>query len=104
MYLTFTLIAEAELQLLRTWYADPELQRRLSYPTAEWFAYVNTPNNYAWLIYAGDLPVGSWQLADSRRLDGFVESDRSASCRCLFIGHRLEYRHPRLLVGDDVTG
>lgn len=71
MDLTFTLIAEPELQLLRAWYADPEVARRLSYPTPEWFAFVNTPNNYAWLIYDGDLPVGYIQF-------GLEGKDRAA--------------------------
>jgi RimJ/RimL family protein N-acetyltransferase len=36
----FRPLIASDLETLRSWFADAELSRRLSYPTVEWFSYV----------------------------------------------------------------
>jgi RimJ/RimL family protein N-acetyltransferase len=61
--LTFRTIDPTTLRELRTWFADPELEHRVSYPTDQWFAYVTeTPDVFAWMIFDGDMPVGMSQV------------------------------------------
>jgi RimJ/RimL family protein N-acetyltransferase len=70
MNLTFRIMGEQELAELRAWFNDPELNRRISYPTDEWFAYVtDTPNVFAWTVFDADTAVGMSQvdLADDSR-------------------------------------
>lgn len=70
MALTFHNFGEAELELLKTWFADslahrryPELARRISFPTTQWFDHVrNTLGVYAWMIFDGDTPIGHVQV------------------------------------------
>ncbi len=40
MQIIFRLISSNDLPVLRKWFEDAELSRRLSFPTDEWFAYV----------------------------------------------------------------
>ena len=61
--LLFKSLDEAGFSTLRSWFNDPELQRRFEYPTRIWFNYVcNEPKVYAWLIQEDTLPVGQLQL------------------------------------------
>lgn len=63
MTLTFHTLGEPKLEVLRTWFTDPELARRISFPTIRWFDYVRpTPMVYAWLIYDEDIPIGQVQV------------------------------------------
>ncbi|MFN8420338.1 MAG: GNAT family N-acetyltransferase [Anaerolineae bacterium] len=89
MDLTFTRIAESELQLLRAWHTDPELQRRISYPTAAWFAYVNTTGNFAWLIFANDIAVGYVQFGYEREASGSFAFAVNPSLRGQGYGKRI---------------
>ena len=46
--ITFRLFEAADLLEFRSWFADAELARRLSYPTDEWFDYVKGPAVRCW--------------------------------------------------------
>ena len=71
--LTFTLLDEAGLSTLRSWFSDPELKRRFEYPTHIWFDYVSdSPNVYAWMIQEDDLPVGQLQLDINTDQTGYI--------------------------------
>src|SRR5512143_3616055 len=61
--LTFSLLDETGFSTLRSWFSDPELQRRFEYPTCTWFDYVTGESNIrAWIIQEDNLPVGHLQL------------------------------------------
>ena len=61
--LEFIPLDEDGFSVLRSWFSDQELQKRLEYPTPLWFDYVcNEANVYAWLINEGDFPVGHLQV------------------------------------------
>ncbi len=63
MRLTFRLMGEPELRELRLWFADAELESRISYPTDEWYAYVTqTPGVFGWMVFDGSTPVGMTQV------------------------------------------
>ena len=71
--LTFALLDETGLSILRSWYSDPELQRRLEYPTQTWFDYVSgEPNVHAWMIQEDDLSVGHLQLDVGADQTGYI--------------------------------
>jgi RimJ/RimL family protein N-acetyltransferase len=44
MQFLFRQFEKADLPVLRSWFADSELARRLSYPSDEWFAHVSGGN------------------------------------------------------------
>ncbi len=61
--LDFQFLNRAGLALLADWFRDPELTRRISAPTEQWFQHVTAKaGNGAWLVYEGPLPVGLVQL------------------------------------------
>ena len=63
MALTFHSVGEPVFEILKTWFADPELIRRIEFPTARWFDYVrHTPGVYAWLIFDENTPVAHVQF------------------------------------------
>ncbi len=61
--LSFHLLDQAGLTLFAAWFTDPELSRRVSTPTEQWFHYVTADaGNFAWLVYVDQQPVGFIQL------------------------------------------
>lgn len=71
--LAFVPIDEPGVQLLQSWFADDELQRRYDRPTDRWLEYVRSkPGVYAWLIYEAGVPVGHLQLDTEAEGTGYV--------------------------------
>jgi RimJ/RimL family protein N-acetyltransferase len=63
MNLSFRRFSEQDLRLVTTWFVDPEMKRRISYPTTQWFNYVSTtPNVYAWMILERITPIAYVQV------------------------------------------
>ncbi len=49
MNVRFRLLNETDLPILRSWFEDAELSRRLSFPTDDWFAHVTSPAACCWI-------------------------------------------------------
>ena len=59
----FSPMTPAEIAEYSTWFADPELARRLGAPTEAWIAYVTAgPRPAAWAVYAGEELAGHIQV------------------------------------------
>ncbi|EKF17771.1 GNAT family N-acetyltransferase [Nitratireductor pacificus] len=43
-----------DLSILREWFRDRELSRRLSYPTDAWFAHIQGPKSQCWIVCQED--------------------------------------------------
>jgi hypothetical protein len=48
MSVRFRLLNETDLPILRSWFEDAELSRRLSFPTDDLFAHVTSPAASCW--------------------------------------------------------
>ena len=46
--------AADDLPMLREWFRDGELSRRLSYPTDAWFAHIQGPESRCWMVCRED--------------------------------------------------
>ena len=45
--------------MIRSWFEDAELRRRLAYPSREWFEFVSgDPNELVQVAYEAGMPVG----------------------------------------------
>lgn len=65
MRIIFRPLARSDLQVLRIWFEDAELSRRLSFPTDEWFAYVTA-----------DADANCWVALDAGRIIALMQVDR----------------------------
>ncbi len=71
--LVFAPLNESGFRMLQTWFDDTELQRRYSYPTQQWYNYVqNEPGVYAWMILEDDGMVGHLQLDVKEDGTGYI--------------------------------
>ncbi|MGK6313954.1 N-acetyltransferase family protein [Neorhizobium sp. DT-125] len=50
MDIRFRLFAETDLPEYRAWFADAELNHRISYPDDIWFRHVHQPENACWAV------------------------------------------------------
>lgn len=63
MNVSFRMILPDDLSVLRNWFEDAELSRRLSYPTYEWFAHVtNGTIARCWVASIEDRTVAMLQV------------------------------------------
>ncbi|WP_068412247.1 GNAT family N-acetyltransferase [Labrenzia sp. OB1] len=70
MQIIFRPLTRDDLPELRTWFEDAELSRRLSFPTDEWFAYVD----------AGAAAL-CWMALDAGKMFAVMQVDREDSER-----------------------
>ena len=64
--LAFRQLGEADLAILRGWFVDEELARRLSYPTDDWFTHVTgTGEARSWISLSGNEPIAAIQVDGS---------------------------------------
>lgn len=80
MEIAFRPILPDDLPELRSWFADEELSRRLSFPTDEWFSYVTTTDTVrCWLALADNRIIAQIQVdragLDHGYLDFFLRPD-----------------------------
>lgn len=61
--LIFKPIEEEDLDLLASWFVDPDTRRWVEPPTPQWFRYIHAGlENHAWILYDAGRPVGLVQL------------------------------------------
>ena len=78
------------MTLLVDWFRDPELNRRISAPTEQWFQYVTAgAGNRAWLVYEGFLPVGLVQLDTGSDQTGSISLAVNPYLRARGYGRRI---------------
>ncbi len=74
------------LTLIRPWFADSELGRRISAPTEQWFDYVSAgQGNFAWLVCEENQAIGLIQLdteTDQTGSVSLVVNPKLRHCGC----------------------
>jgi RimJ/RimL family protein N-acetyltransferase len=68
MQIIFRPLTGNDLPVLRAWFADAELSRRLSFPSDEWFAYVTV-----------GAAARCWVALDASRIVAMIQIDRENS-------------------------